>query len=51
MCTESIHQALTDGRIVFNSCVQGGLILAMVVCTLVVLVSVAIRVTRRAVVR
>ncbi len=42
---------VADARLVFNSCVQGGLILAMLVCTLVVLVSVAMRVTRRQVVR
>ncbi|MFI5381123.1 MAG: carbon starvation CstA family protein, partial [Tepidisphaerales bacterium] len=40
-------KAVPDSKIVFSSCVQGGLILAMFVCTLVVLVSVAIRVTRR----
>jgi carbon starvation protein len=38
---------VVDRGVVFNSLVQGGLTLAMFVCTLVVLVSVAMRVTRR----
>ncbi len=42
-----LAKPVVDSRIVFNSCVQGGLILAMFVCTLIVLVSAAQRVTRR----
>ena len=42
-------KAVPDSKIVFSSSVQGGLILAMLACTLVVLVSVAMRVTRPAI--